>query len=914
MRTDTPATIYRQDYRPYPFAVQTVELTFDLEPSATLVRNQMAIARQVPGGDDDLVLDGEDLELVSVAVDGKQLTPDRYQITNETLTIRGIGSTAKVEVITRCKPESNSTLMGLYVSNGVFFTQCEAQGFRRITYFPDRPDVLTVYTVTLRANRDSYPTLLSNGNLVHTAELPDGRHEARWHDPFPKPSYLFALVAGTLAVREKRVQTRSGREVLLQVYCDPGNEPKTEWALDCLERAMRWDETRFNLELDLDRFMIVAAHDFNMGAMENKGLNIFNAAYVLADPATATDANYSAIEAVIGHEYFHNWTGNRVTCRDWFQLSLKEGLTVFREQEFSADMKAVAVREYAPKLPHDELERAESSARAVKRIDDVLTLRASQFPEDAGPMAHPIRPESYQEISNFYTATIYEKGAEVIRMQHTLLGEVGFQQGFQEYLRRHDGRAATCDDFIDAMESVYKQQQPGRDLSVFRRWYNQAGTPRVRIHIDHDAASQRVTITAEQSNPPVGIEKLAGGEFVKPPLHIPLAVGLLSPQGDPLPLRLAGQPEAHDTLLLELTEKSQQWVFEQVAERPVPSLLRNFSAPVVIEYDYSDTELALLFARDTNAFTRWEAGQELAIRHLFRIAQALRSGDPLPESTPLIEAWRAVLLDTSLDPAWKARALSLPSERILAERTEPVDPQSLAEARDHVRAELGSALLAEWHETVATNQTPGPYSPDPLSAGKRDLKNLALIYLMTAGDSEAAAAVQAQFDAAPNMTDTIASLSALVNFGPMTLARDALASFYAQWQHDPLVIDKWFALQASARTADVAQIRELMQHPAFVLRNPNRVRAVIFQFCLNNPRAFHQESGEGYQLWRECVLALDSLNPEIAARLARGLEQYRRYIPVLRDGMAAALNEVRLHADLSRNVVEVVSKALEISA
>jgi len=914
MRTDIPVTVYRQDYRPYPFAIRSIELCFDLDPASTLVRSRMAVARQVPGSGDDLVLDGEDIELVSITVDGQPLASERYQLTSETLTLSGLGNNAVLEITTRCRPADNSTLMGLYVSNGVFFTQCEAEGFRRITFFPDRPDVLSEYTVTLRADKSQYPVLLSNGNLVHTADLEGGRHEARWHDPFPKPCHLFALVAGTLAVRETRVNTRSGREVLLQVYCDPGNESRTEWALACLERALRWDETRFNLELDLDRFMIVAARDFNMGAMENKGLNIFNAAYVLADPATATDANYSAIEAVIGHEYFHNWTGNRVTCRDWFQLSLKEGLTVFRDQEFTADMMAAALREQAGDLQGEALRRAQQSARAVKRIDDVLVLRAAQFPEDAGPMAHPIRPESYQAISNFYTATIYEKGAEVIRMQHTLLGEEGFQRGMQEYFRRNDGKAATCDDFVDAMESVYKQQNPGRDLSIFRRWYSQAGTPRVRVRLEHDSATRRCTLALEQSNPPVGIEKLAGGELVKPPLHIPVAVGLLSAQGQPLPLRLEGTQITRDTVLLELTQASQHWVFEDVDERPVPSLLRDFSAPVIIEYDYTDDDLALLFAHDPNAFARWEAGQELASRHLLAIAAALRTGEDLPESTALIDAWRAVLTDSGLDPAWRARALSLPSERILAERSVPIDPQSLAEARDHVRAELGSALRAEWHATVLANQTPGPYSPDPLSAGKRDLKNLALTYLMAGGDAEAAEYVQQQFDAAANMTDTMAALSALVNFGPSSTARTALNAFYAKWQDDPLVVDKWFSLQASSRTADVAQVRELMQHPAFVLRNPNRVRALIFQFCLNNPRAFHADTGEGYAFWKDCVLEIDRLNPEIAARLARALEQYQRYVPVLRDGMAAALNEVRQHSGLSRNVAEVVSKSLEISA
>lgn len=913
MRTDTPVTIRRHDYLPYAFTIKTVELVFDLDPVATLVHARLKIAQRVPGAGDTLVLDGEDLELVSVSVDDQPIGPDRYQLTASTLTILDVANASTVDIVSRCQPQNNSTLMGLYVSNDVFFTQCEAQGFRRITWYPDRPDVLSEFTVTLRANKARYPVLLSNGNLVSQSDLPDGRHEARWHDPFPKPSYLFALVAGNLTWRETQIKTRSGRDVLLQVYTDPGNESKTEWALASLERALRWDESRFNLELDLDRFMIVAARDFNMGAMENKGLNIFNAAYVLADPESATDANYSAIEAVIGHEYFHNWTGNRVTCRDWFQLSLKEGLTVFRDQEFTADMMAEAVREHASQLDDNELHRAQNSARTVKRIDDVLALRAAQFPEDAGPMAHPIRPESYQEIGNFYTATIYEKGAEVIRMQHTLLGEAGFQEGMQEYFKRHDGQAVTCDDFVNAMESVYQKQQPGRDLTVFRRWYSQAGTPRVRVHLKHDPQTRRCTITLTQRNALAGVEKLYGAEFVKPPLHIPFALGLLNPNGSALPLRLNGASQTCDTVVLELTQESQDWVFEDIDEQPIPSLLRDFSAPVLVEYAYTESDLALLLAHDTNAFARWEAGQELAVRHLLRIAEALRVGEPLADSATLIQAWRAVALDATLDPGWRARALALPTERILAERMLHIDPQSIAEARDHVRAELGSALNAEWHLIVEQNQTPGPYSADPLSAGRRDLKNLSLTYLMAGGDNAAATLAQQQFDHAHNMTDSLAALSALVNFGPTSQAKAALSAFYNTWQQDQLVLDKWFALQASARTATVSDARELMQHPAFVLRNPNRVRSVVFQFCLNNPRAFHVDSGEGYQYWADNVLALNNINPEIAARLARGLEQYRRYVPVLRNSMEAALEQVRQQPGLSRNVIEVVSKALEIS-
>jgi len=914
MRTDTPVTIHRQDYQPFAFAVDAVHLSFDLEPGVTRVHSRLALSRRKSGATDDLVLDGEDLELVSVLVDGQPWGPDRYRLSAHQLVLPGLGDHAAVEIVSRCRPEKNSTLMGLYVSNDTFVTQCEAQGFRRITWFPDRPDVMSEFTVTMRADKARYPVLLSNGNLLGHNELPDGRHEARWHDPFPKPCYLFALVAGRLTWRESRVRTHSAREVLLQVYSDPGSETKTEWALASLERALRWDETRFNLELDLDRFMIVATRDFNMGAMENKGLNVFNAAYVLADADSATDANYGAIEAVIGHEYFHNWTGNRVTCRDWFQLSLKEGLTVFRDQEFTADMMAAALAAQSG-LAGADLARAQASARTVKRIDDVVALRATQFPEDAGPMAHPIRPDSYQEIGNFYTATVYEKGAEVIRMQHTLLGEEGFQRGMAEYFRRHDGQAVTCDDFVAAMESVYVQQHPGRDLSVFRRWYSQAGTPRVQVALAHDAALGQCTITLTQRCPPVGVEKLAGAQLVKQPLHIPFALGLLDATGKPLPLALAdGDGAATDTALLELTTETRQWTFTGIASAPVPSLLRDFSAPVIVEYDYTDEQLALLLAHDTNAFARWEAGQELAARHILAIARALQQNAALPPLAVLADAWRAVLLDPAVDAAWRARALTLPAERILAERMSEIDPQALAEARDHVRAELGQALAAPLRAAIDANQTPGAYSPDPVSAGRRDMKNLALNYLMAGGDADSQAIATAQYAQAGNMTDRMAALSALVNHGSGQAAAKALDDFYQRWQNDPLVVDKWFALQATARTATVDSVRQLMQHPAFTLRNPNRARALVFQFCLNNPRAFHAESGEGHRFWAEQVLALDALNPEIAARLARGLEQWTRYTPALRQSMQTALVGVRQHSGLSRNVTEIVSKALEISA
>ncbi|MBO1113161.1 aminopeptidase N [Bordetella petrii] len=902
MRTETPVTVYRKDYQPYPYAIPEVALAFDLDPESTQVHSTLRIERKPDApADAPLVLDGTELELVSLQVDGQPWPAGRYTLDDSALTLSGLPAGATIDIVSRCRPSANSTLMGLYVSGGNFFTQCEAEGFRRITWFADRPDVMSRYRVTLRATPD-YPVLLSNGNLLATRALPDGRQEAQWEDPFPKPCYLFALVAGRLTHRETTVQTASGRPVLLQVYSDPGSEDRTEWALQSLARALRWDEARFGLELDLDRFMVVAVRDFNMGAMENKGLNIFNAAYVLADPHTATDANYEGIEAVIGHEYFHNWTGNRVTCRDWFQLSLKEGLTVFRDQEFTADMMA-----------RDLDAAAAASARAVKRIDDVVTLRAAQYPEDAGPMAHPIRPESYQEIGNFYTATVYEKGAEVIRMQHTLLGAQGFRAGMDEYFRRHDGQAVTCDDFVAAMESVYARQHPGRDLSVFRRWYRQAGTPRVAVTLDYDAASRQCIVTLSQRCPPVGVEKRAGDGYVKAPLHIPFALGLLDPQGRALPLHLAGGAP-QDTALLELTQETQQWVFHDIPAQPVPSLLRGFSAPVIVEYNWSDAELALLSAHDSDPFARWEAGQELATRQILALAARHQAGAPMQADAAFIQAWRALLTDPALDAGYRARALALPSEKTLAERMEAIDPPALAAARDFLRAELGRELAAEWRAALEANQTPGPYSPAPGPAGRRALKNQALGHLMAAGLDGAQALAQSQFDQAGNMTDSLAALSALVNHGQSQAAAQALAAFYTRWQDDPLVIDKWFTLQATARGTDVEAVRALMAHPAFTLRNPNRARALVFQFCLNNARGLHRADGAGYAYWAEQVLALDALNPEIAARLARALDNWGRFVPALRAPMQAALQRVRGHAGLSRNVLEIVSKALEFAS
>lgn len=898
MRTDTAPTIQRQDYQPYPFDISSVQLEFDLDPARTRVCSQMQVQlKGDPGA--PFVLQGEELELESIRIDGRLLADSEYQLSNDTLTLQPGLQQFALSIVNYCRPEKNTSLMGLYVSGDKLFTQCEAEGFRRITWFADRPDVMSRYRVTLRARPENYPLLLSNGNLVEESKLVDGRLQAVWEDPHLKPSYLFALVAGDFECREKHVQTRSGRQVLLQVYSDRGSYDKTGWALDCLERSLRWDEQRFGLELDLDRFMIVAARDFNMGAMENKGLNVFNSAYVLADPDTATDAVYRAIEAVIGHEYFHNWTGNRVTCRDWFQLSLKEGLTVFRDQEFSADMLA-AGQSGAEAL----------SARAVKRIDDVSTLRLAQFPEDAGPMAHPIRPESYQEIGNFYTATVYEKGAEVIRMQHTLLGEQGFRAGIDEYFRRHDGQAVTCDDFIAAMESVYSRQNPGQNLDVFRRWYEQAGTPQVKVQMDYQPDTHSCSLTLTQSCPPVGVEKLKTPATPKEPLHIPLSIGLLDSTGQPMQVSFNGQ--LANSAMLELKQASQTWHFSNVPERPVLSLLRNFSAPVTIHYQRDDTELSLLASHDTDPFARWEAGQELAYRQLLQNVQAFANNAQPNSSQLLADTLLHIANAPDLTPAFKARALALPSERELLEKTQPLDPVNAVKAARHLRNDIGKNLGEVWHNLYqqAQQTTKGPYSPDAASAGWRSLKNLALAYLVHGEHPNALNLAADQYYQAHNMTDRMGGLSALLLGADPEAANQALDHFFQQWQHDALVMDKWFALQATARTSTVATVRALMLHPAFSLRNPNRARALIFQFCMNNLQGIH--TPEGYAFWAEQVLALDAINPEIAARLARTFDNWARFTPVAASGMKSALETISAHSKLSRNVNEIVSKALTL--
>lgn len=886
MPTPASHTVYRKDYQKPDYEIDQVDLEFDLDPTETRVANRMTMMRRKGSKSRDILLYGNGLKLVQLHMNGKALDSSAYAFEGDDLRIFNAPREVTLEIITLIHPAENTSLMGLYVSSGNFFTQCEAEGFRKITFFPDRPDVMAKFTVMLRANKRQYPVLLSNGNLVEEGNLRGGRHFAKWEDPFRKPAYLFALVAGKLVCQEETMRLQSGRKALLQVWVEKGNLDKTQHAMDSLKHSIHWDEQRYGLELDLDRFMIVAVGDFNMGAMENKGLNIFNTKFVLANPRLATDVDYANIEAVVGHEYFHNWTGNRVTCQDWFQLSLKEGLTVFRDQEFSADMVGTL------------------SGRAVKRIEDVRRLRQFQFPEDAGPMAHPVRPDSYVEINNFYTVTIYEKGAEVVRMYQTLLGIDGFRKGMDLYFERHDGQAVACDDFRAAMADAN-----GVELKQFERWYSQAGTPRVRAKTRYNKAKQTLTLTLAQSCPatPDQLKKL--------PFRIPFAVGLVGQDGKDLPLNVtdAAPSDQTGTVMLPLTKAQQTFTFTQVGEPPVVSLLRNFSAPVILEYDYSDDELAHLLAHDSDHFNRWEAGQRLMMRRLLTLTEAVQNDAPLALDSVVIEALRATLLDESLEPAFRDLALTLPSESVIAEQLDVMDPQSVHTARQFMRANLAQALKGDFLSAYESCLTSGVYKPDAVSTGKRSLKNLALSYLLAWPDESAAQLAQAQFETADNMTDRVAALSALANSGSHASTQvldKALRQFYREFKKEALVIDKWFALQAMAPAMDVNSVRKLMQHPDFTLTNPNRARSLIFSFCNNNPAQFHASDGSGYAFWAEQVIVLNAINPQIAARLARSLDRWRRYAPAQQKKMQHALQKVAKTKKLSEDVGEVVTKSL----
>ena len=879
MREPQGQLVKRLDYQASAFFIDQVDLTFDLDPAKTRVLNRMRVRRNPDVAAQPLRLDGEELNLARVMVNGEgtSFKMDQGQLVLEKLPEGN--DPFELEIFTTCNPAKNTSLSGLYVSQDTFFTQCEAQGFRRITYFLDRPDIMSMFSVTLRADRAAYPVLLSNGNLVEEGVLEDGRHMARWVDPHRKPCYLFALVAGRLVCREQRIQARTGREHLLQIYVRAGDLDKTEHAMQSLMHSIAWDEARFGLSLDLERFMIVATSDFNMGAMENKGLNIFNTKYVLANPATATDVDFANIESVVAHEYFHNWTGNRVTCRDWFQLSLKEGLTVFRDQEFSQDMSG------------------SSSARAVKRIEDVRLLRTVQFAEDAGPMAHPVRPDSYLEINNFYTVTIYEKGAEVVRMMQTLVGREGFAKGMKLYFDRHDGHAVTCDDFAQAMADANPGSALSEHLEAFKRWYSQAGTPAVQATGTYDAASRQYTLTVRQACAP------SPGQADKLPFVIPLQIGLLSTSGQ----------ELVPTTLKVLTEAEQSWTFEGLDAPPVPSLLREFSAPVTLHHEYSRADLLTLLAHDSDPFNRWEAAQRLCLEVA---VSALRAHSQAMLGPELTQALREVLRHPSLDPAFKELVLTLPAETYIGEQLDSVDPQQVHAVREALRLQLAQSLHEDWLWAFETHRHVGAYAPDAEQSGRRALAGLALNMLCLSAVHEGDEAwpnnaLQA-FQGASNMTDRFQALTALVQSGS-PLAQTALQRFHAMYSAEALVIDKWFALQAGAcdRGGDVLpKVRQLLIHPDFEIKNPNRARSLIFSYCNANPAGFHRADASGYVLWAEKVIEIDAFNPQVAARLARALDRWRKLADPYRSAAREAIARVAAKTDLSSDVREVVSRAL----
>ena len=873
-------TKYRKDYRPPRHLIDSIALHVELAPEKTRVRGRLQVRENPAAGEPtgDLYLHGRKLELLHVLIDGRELRGHEFAVDDEGMTIPDTPASFVLETLVEINPQANTALEGLYRASGIYCTQCEAEGFRKISFFPDRPDVMTRYTTTLVGDIESVPILLANGNLVDSGGLEDGRHFATFEDPFPKPSYLFALVAGRLTMIEDRFVTMSGREVSLQIYVEDRNRDKCAHAMLSLQKAMHWDEQTYGLEYDLDEYKIVAVDDFNMGAMENKGLNVFNSKYVLAKPETATDTDYQGIEAVIAHEYFHNWTGNRVTCRDWFQLSLKEGLTVFRDQEFSAAM----------------------GSRAVKRIEDVRLLRNIQFPEDAGPMAHPVRPDAYIEINNFYTATVYNKGAEVIRMYQTLLGAAGFKKGLKRYFARHDGQAVTTDDFLAAMSDAN-----GFDLDQLQTWYSQSGTPVLDVSGDYDAAAQEFRLHVRQSCP------TTPGQPGKRPFLIPLQVGLVGPDGADMPLQLT--EESHPdgfSRTLHVTEREQSFVFVNLPFAPVPSLLRNFSAPVRVNFSFSRDQLAFLFAHDSDAFNRWEAGQRLATDLILEVVAGCAEDRTVEVPQTFLTAFHTALTDSQADPAFLALALTLPAEPELAEAMGVADPVAIHAARQGVRQALAKELNGEFRQVMANMQVHELYSPDPDSIGRRSLKNLCLGYLSLLDDAKVHQAGYDQYVDADNMTDRLAALACLVH-NRLPGYPEALAAFYHRFHDDPLVVDKWFSLQATAPGPETLEhVRKLMTHPAFTMRNPNRVRSLIGAFAHGNPACFHDPSGAGYAFVADRVLELDPINPQVAARMLAPLSRWKRYRQKHQKMMCEQLERIRQCAGLSNDVGEIVEKSL----
>jgi aminopeptidase N len=878
---DAPRTIYLKDYSPPAYLVDTVDLHFELDEETTRVRSRMHIRRNeaAQSGKAPLQLDGSHQTLLGINLDGKPLSADAYQQNDEQLVIPQVPDQFHLEIETQINPKANTALEGLYLSSGLLTTQCEAEGFRRITYFPDRPDVMTRFSVTLEADKEKFPVLLANGNLVASDEGANGRHWARWEDPSLKPSYLFAVVAGPLVYQEDSFTTMNGRKVVLRLYVEQENINKCDHAMASLKQAMQWDEQVYGREYDLDIYMIVAVNDFNMGAMENKGLNIFNASCVLASPATATDGDYYNIQSIIGHEYFHNWSGNRVTCRDWFQLSLKEGFTVFRDQEFSADL----------------------NSRGVKRIDDVNVLRLHQFSQDASPMAHPVRPDHYMEINNFYTVTVYNKGAEVVRMIRNLVGAEGFRKGTDLYFARHDGQAVTTEDFVSAMEDAN-----GIDLTQFKRWYDQAGTPEITLRETYDPTQKTFQLTLRQDTP------ATPGQPEKLPFHIPLTLGLLDAKGDDIPLKLSPEKSADQmTVTLSLQETEQTFTFYDIAEKPLVSIGRGFSAPVKFKRELSDSELAFLLAHDSDDFNRWDAGQQLAMNNLLKLIHAYQDKRELQLSAEVIEAYRKALTDPELDKALIARLMTLPSESYIADQMDVVDSDAIHAAREWMRRTLAASLRSELLHTYQANQSSQSYSFNAGVMAQRSLKNTALAYLMALDDPELQQLAVNQYRQGNNMTDVMAALSLLVDVAG-NVREEALADFYTRWQHDPQVVEKWLAIQAASSLPDTLQrVQTLMQHPAFSLHNPNKVRSLIGRFCSANPVRFHAANGNGYRFLGDRVLELDALNPSIAARLVQTLSRWRRYDAGRQAHMREQLERIVSKDGLSKDVYEIASRSLE---
>ncbi|MCF7964954.1 MAG: aminopeptidase N [Methylobacter tundripaludum] len=881
MRDPNPQTIYLKDYTVPEYLVHSVALKFTLDDENTLVSSRLTLSRNPASQsrDTSLTLSGENLKLIRVNLDDGDLSKAQYLQTQDSLIIHDVPQQQRfvLTIDNTINPKANTALEGLYLSNGMLCTQCEAEGFRKITYFLDRPDVMTLFTTTLVGDKDRYPVLLSNGNKVAEGELPDNRHWVTWEDPFNKPCYLFALVAGQLECIGDRFTTQSGRDIDLQIFVEKHDIDKCDHAMQSLKNAMSWDEQVYGREYDLDLYMIVAVGHFNMGAMENKGLNVFNTKFVLARPDTATDSDYEHIEGVIGHEYFHNWTGNRITCRDWFQLSLKEGFTVFRDQEFTGDR----------------------TSKAVKRIEDVNMLRTRQFAEDAGPLAHPIRPDAYIEINNFYTLTVYEKGAEVVRMIHTLLGAEGFRKGSDLYFERHDGQAVTCDDFVSAMEDANSV-----DLSQFRRWYSQAGTPVLSVRQHYDSSAQTLTLTIGQSCPPTP------GQAVKEPLHIPVTVGLLNKDGSVAPCKLQGGDQACDDVILQLTQSEQAFTFESLSEQPAVSILRGFSAPVKLTIERSLDELAFLLSYDSDTFNRWEAGQQLAGQIITGLIADLQNGRDMAVNPIMINAFKQVLEQPWDDLSYFSLLLSLPSETYLAEQMQIVDVEAIHAAREFVTLTLAEQLQSQFQALYQSNHRDESGKFDAGAIGRRRIKNTCLSYLSKLENSHIHKLSQQQFNTAKNMTDQMAALAVIVN-NPHPAKQQCLDSFYHQWRDEALVIDKWFALQASGSMPDTfATVQALMRHPAFDLKNPNRVRSLIGAFSQSNPLHFHAADGQGYRFLADQIIALNTLNPQIASRMVGALTSWRRYDEGRQALMKAQLERIMTTEAISKDVYEVASKSL----